>query len=64
MKENRINTSLRDDGILEIYCGNMILCTIQDGSEDEQFIEDVLCNLGYQWNEDGTISELSNNNDN
>lgn len=60
IKENLINTNVREDGTLEIYCGDMILCTISDcSSRDEKFIEDVLEGLGYRWNEDGTISELS-----
>ena len=59
--ENIISTNLREDRTLEIYYGNELMCTIEDGREDEDFVEDILFGMGYQWNEDGTITQLYNN---
>lgn len=56
-----ISTNLREDGFLEIYYGGKLICTVCDGKTDEDFIEDVLYGLGYQWNEDGTITQLYDN---
>lgn len=50
-----INRNLRDDGVLEIYLGNRLFVEIKDGKNDEDFIEDVLDSLGYDWLPDGTI---------
>ena len=61
MNEHIISTNLREDGVLEIYHGNELMCTVGDGRTDEDFIEDILYGLGYQWNEDGTITKLYNN---
>lgn len=61
MKELVINTNLREDGVLEIYHGNQLLCCVSDGRNDEDFVEDVLYGLGYQWNQDGTITPLTLN---
>ena len=54
MKET-VNTVLRADGVLEIYVGKRLLVEIKDGRSDEDFIEDVLDILGYDWLPDGTI---------
>jgi len=57
--KNVINTNLRNDGTLEIYCGNALLAEVQDGIQEEWFIEDVLHGMGYKWNDNGTISSLT-----
>ena len=54
-----INTHIRElDGVLEIYHGNELLATVKDGKNTERFVEDVLFGMGYNWNEDGTISKI------
>lgn len=55
---DKISRCLREDGTLVIYLGNSILTTVEDGRDDEKFVEDVLFGMGYNWNEDGTISEI------
>ena len=55
--KNVISTNLREDGVLEIYYGDAILCEIEDGKNDEDFIEDVLDGMGYVWNNDGSITK-------
>ena len=50
-----VNTVLRTDGVLEIYVGNRLFVEVEDGRSDEDFIEDVLYGMGYDWLEDGTI---------
>lgn len=55
---DKISRYLREDGTLVIYLGNSILTTVEDGQDDEKFVEDVLFGMGYNWNEDGTISEI------
>lgn len=57
-----INTTLTEDGTLEIYLGNRLLATIEDGSTDEDFIEDVLYGMGYKWNQDGTVTKINKTN--
>lgn len=52
-----INTNLRADGTLEIYCGNYLLAEITDGEQTEEFIEEIINGMGYIWNEDGTITK-------
>ena len=38
---------------------------VEPVAEDEDFVEDILFGMGYQWNEDGTITQLYDNcNDN
>lgn len=59
--EGVVSTNLREDGTLEIFVGNAILATIENGKEDEDFIEDVLYGMGYIWNEDGTIVAIEEN---
>lgn len=59
--EDIISTNLREDGVLEIHCGDELLCTIQDGKDEEDFVEDILYGMGYCWNEDGTITQLHDN---
>lgn len=54
-----ISTNLTEDGVLEIYHGNKLLCSVSDGRDDEDFVEDILYGLGYQWNQDGTITQLT-----
>ncbi len=56
IETEKVNTNLREDGTLEIYVGNTLLATIENGRKDEKFIEDVLDGMGYIWNKDGTIS--------
>ena len=36
MKELIISTNLREDGVLEIYHGNKLLCCVSDGRDDEE----------------------------
>ena len=50
-----INIVLRSDGVLEIYVGSRLLVEVEDGRSDEDFIEDVLYGMGYDWLGDGTI---------
>ena len=50
-----VSTVLRTDGVLEIYVGNRLFVEVADGRSDEDFIEDVLYGMGYDWLEDGTI---------
>ena len=59
--EHIISTNLREDGVLEIYHGDELMYTVGDGRTDEDFVEDILYGLGYQWNEDGTITKLYDN---
>lgn len=59
--EHIISTNLREDGVLEIYHGDELMCCIGDGRQDEDFVEDILYGLSYQWNEDGTITKLYDN---
>lgn len=59
--EEIISTNLREDGVLEIYHGDELMCCVGDGRQDEDFVEDILYGLGYQWNEDGTITKLYDN---
>ena len=59
--EGVVSTNLREDGTLEIFVGNAILATIENGKEDDDFIEDVLYGMGYIWNEDGTIAAIEEN---
>lgn len=54
---NVISTTMREDGVLEIYYGNAILCEIENGKNDENFIDDVLDGMGYIWNDDGSITK-------
>lgn len=61
MNKHSIITNLREDGVLEIYHGDKLMCTIGDGRTDEEFVEDVLYCLGYQWSQDGTITKLHAN---
>jgi hypothetical protein len=58
MKET-VNTCLRTDGVLEIYVGNRLLVEVTNGRSDEWFIEDVLHAMGYDWLQDGTITNSS-----
>lgn len=50
-----VNTILRTDGVLEIYVGDRLFVEVEDGRSDEEFIEDVIYGMGYDWLEDGTI---------
>lgn len=50
-----VNTCLRTDRVLEIYVGDRLFVEVADGRSDEDFIEDVLYGMGYDWLEDGTI---------
>ncbi len=54
MKET-VNTVLRTDGVLEIYVGNRLFVEVEDGRSDEDFIEDIINGMGYEWLSDGTI---------
>lgn len=54
-----INTHIRGlDNVLEIYHGNELFAPVKDGKNTESFVEDVLFGMGYNWNEDGTISKI------
>ena len=52
-----VNTVLRTDGVLEIYVGNRLFVEVEDGRSDEDFIEDVIFGMGYDWLHDGTIKK-------
>ena len=52
-----VNTILRTDGVLEIYVGNRLFVEVADGRSDEDFIEDVIYGMGYDWLHDGTIKK-------
>lgn len=58
MKKLVISTNSREDGTLEIYHGDELMCCVEDGKQDKDFVEDILYGLGYEWNEDGTITQL------
>lgn len=58
MKSNIISTNLKEDGTLEIYCDNTLLAEIENGTNSEEFIENVLYGMGYKWNSDGTIEKI------
>jgi hypothetical protein len=58
MNKEIINTHIKDDGTLQIFIGNAILAEISNGKNDKDFIENVLNDMGYKWNDDGTISEM------
>jgi hypothetical protein len=53
-----ISRNKKDNGNLEIYLGDYLLATIENGDDDEKFVEDVLYGMGYVWNEDGTVIKL------
>lgn len=60
---DKINYNVDDNGVLHIYLGNRILSDVSDcgGMDDHHLLElvsDTLYGLGYDWNEDGTISPL------
>ena len=55
---NTINTNIRKDGTLEIYLGQSLLAEIANGKDTEEFVEEILYDMGYIWNEDGTITDL------
>ena len=59
-RQAKINTNIRPDGTLEIYLGDKILAEISDGTDNEEFIAEILYDMGYIWNEDGTITERKN----
>ena len=54
-QKNVVNYYLDEKGTLKIFVGNCILAEIEDGEEDESFVEDILNGMGYIWNEDGTL---------
>lgn len=56
--KNVVSTNLREDGTLQIFVGNALLAEISDGVNEEWFIEDVINGLGYQWNSDGTLMSI------
>lgn len=56
MGENVVNTTMRGTTLV-IFIGECIFAEVSDGREDEDFIEDVLYGLGYEWLEDGTLYE-------
>lgn len=53
-----ISTNMKDDGTLEIYLGNRLFVEVVDGRDDEEFVEDVIYGMGYEWLEDGTIRPI------
>ena len=53
-----INTFLHEDKTLDIYDDNQLLATIENGRDDEDFIEDILFGMGYVWHEDGTVTKI------
>lgn len=54
MKET-VNTILRADGVLEIYVGNRLFVEVENGRSNEDFVEDIIYGMGYDWLHDGTI---------
>lgn len=52
-----INYNVDDKNVLKIYLGDQLLATIEDGREDEDFVEDILYDMGYIWYEDGKVWE-------
>ena len=52
-----VNTVLRADGVLEIYVGNRLFVEVEDGRRYDDFIEDVIYSMGYDWLHDGTIKK-------
>ena len=57
--EGVVSTNLKEDGTLEIFVGDAILATVEKGKNDDDFVEDVLYGMGYNWNEDGTITKIA-----
>lgn len=53
-----INCCLTADRTLNIFIGDQLIATVEDGRADEDFVEDILYGMGYHWNQDGTISPI------
>ena len=50
-----INRHLREDGTLEIYIGNRLFVEVEDGRDDEEFVAEVIHDMGYEWLPNGRI---------
>jgi hypothetical protein len=50
-----VNTHMGADGILKIYLGNRLFVEVADGRRDEDFVEEIINSMGYDWLPDGTI---------
>ena len=50
-----INRRLREDGTLEIYIGNRLFVEVEDGRDDEEFVAEVIHDMGYEWLPNGRI---------
>ena len=54
----KINTYINEKCVLMIFYGNALIAEIENGKQDEKFIEDILFDMGYIWNNDGSISKI------
>ena len=54
MNKAKISYTMNGDTLL-IYADNNILAEISDGKETEEFVDEILCGMGYFWNADGSI---------
>jgi hypothetical protein len=59
MMKDVISTNMKDDGTLEIYIGSRLFVEVADGRDNEDFVNDVIYSLGYEWLEDGTIRPIN-----
>ena len=50
-----INTCIREDGTLEIYIGNSLFIEVADGRDDEDFVVEIIHDMGYEWLPNGRI---------
>lgn len=61
--DDKVNYSVDDNGVLHIFLGNKSMADVEDcgGMDDHHLLElvaDTLAGMGYDWNEDGTISKI------
>ena len=58
-----ISYCVNADGVLEIYLNDSILAEVSEcfgysSKQLERIVEDTLNDLGYQWNEDGSVDYI------
>ena len=61
--DDKVNYSVDDNGVLHIFLGNKSMADVEDcgGMDDHHLLElvaDTLVGMGYDWNDDGTISKI------
>lgn len=52
-----VNACINENGTLLIFCGNALIAEIENGEQDEHFINDILFSMGYKWHDDGSITK-------